>query len=247
MGRPQRVDVGGYVYHVLNRSVGQRRLFHKAQDFIAFERVLAEALQRTGGTVQLLAYCVMGNHWHLVLRTKADGVLSPFMKWLTLTHTQRYRVAHGNVGTGPVYQGRFKSFLVEADGYFLSVCRYVERNPVRAGMVQRAEDWPWSSLWRWRHPTQAAARDSDGPPLIVSPWRVSSKLSTASDGSGRPRQWLRTVNAPLSEAELSALQAATNRCQPYGSSRWVDRMVELHSLESTRRPQGRPRRDGDVA
>jgi len=95
MGRPRRVDVGGYVYHVLNRSVGRRRLFHKEQDFIAFERVLAEALQRTDGAVLVQAYCVMGNHWHLVLRTMADGTVdqTPTME---LTTERRHAALTGS-------------------------------------------------------------------------------------------------------------------------------------------------------
>ena len=79
MGRPRRVDVGGYAYHVLNRAVGRRVIFQSDADFQAFERVLAEAVERSSGGAQLLAYCVMGNHWHLVVRTTADGVLSPYI------------------------------------------------------------------------------------------------------------------------------------------------------------------------
>lgn len=138
MGRSRRVDVAGYAYHVLNRAVGRQLIFQTGGDFQAFEAVLAEAVARSAGGVQLLAYCVMGNHWHLVVRTTADGALSPFMKWLTLTHTQRYQVAHQHVGYGPVYQGRYKSFIVQSGEHLLRVCRYVERNAARASLVERA-------------------------------------------------------------------------------------------------------------
>jgi hypothetical protein len=80
--------------------------------------------------------------------------LSAFMNWLTLTHTQRWRHAHHTVGYGPLYQGRFKSFPIQRDEHLLSVCRYVERNPLRAGIVERAEDWRWSSLWHRLNPGQ---------------------------------------------------------------------------------------------
>lgn len=239
MGRPRRVDVGGYVYHVLNRAVGRRAVFRTERDFKAFEAVLAEALDRAGGEVQLLAYCVMGNHWHLVLRTTADGALSPFMKWLTLTHTQRYQVAHKHVGHGPVYQGRFKSFVVESGEHLLTVCRYVERNAARASLVERAEDWRWSSLWRWRQPA-SEAEDTGAVPLVLSPWPTKGLGTPAADGTGRPRNWLRLVNTPQRPGDLEALRRAVQKAQPYGGDRWMRRMINRHDLASTTRERGRP-------
>ena len=239
MGRPRRVDVAGYVYHAVNRSVGRRRLFRGEADFLAFERVLAEAVERSRGGVELLAYCVMGNHWHLAVRTTRGGALSPFMQWLTLTHTQRYRVAHGNVGHGPVYQGRFKSFVVADDPHLFTLLRYVERNAARASLVTRAEDWPWSSLWQWLHGPRPPAHEGD-PPLVLSPWPTPAGYPLAPDGSRRPANWLGVVNTPLSKAELTALRLASTRCRPYGDDAWVQRMVETHGLHSTTRPPGRP-------
>jgi putative transposase len=240
MGRPTRVDVGGYAYHVLNRAAGRRLIFKTEADFAAFEAVLAEAVARAEGAVQLLAYCVMGNHWHLVLRTTVDGALSPFVQWLTLTHTQRHQVAHKRVGHGAIYQGRFKSFVIEAGEHLLAVCRYVERNAARASLVERAEDWRWSSLWRWRNPGRAEVVGDDGPPLELSAWPTAAMGTAAADGSGRPRQWLRTVNTPLSEPELAALRRSATKCRPYGDDRWASRMIERFALQSTTRNRGRP-------
>ncbi len=197
------------------------------------------AVTRSAGALRLSAYCDMGNHWHLVLRTTADGALSPFMNWLRLIHTQRYRVAHGNVDDGPVHQGRFKSFVVQTDRHFRTVCRYVERNAARASLVQRAEQWRWSSLWRWVRGVHGLA-DGDGPPLVLSPWPTPSGTATATDGSGRPRRWLRTVNMPLAAAELEALRIAAYRCRPFGGPASVERMIRTHGLESTDRRPGRP-------
>jgi len=146
MGRSLRVSKAGYVYHVLNRANGRLPLFDKDGDYQAFERVLGEAGQRY--RVPVLAYCIMPNHWHLLLWPQRDGDLSAFAGWLTLTHTQRWHAHHGTVGHGHLYQGRFKSFPVETDEHFLTVCRYVERNALRAGLVRRAESWRWGSLWR---------------------------------------------------------------------------------------------------
>ena len=95
---------------------------------------------------RIISYCFMPNHWHLALWPKEDGELSEFIRLLTVTHTQRWHAHHHTAGTGPVYQGRFKSFPVQADEHFLTVCRYVERNPLRAKLVKSAQAWPWCSL-----------------------------------------------------------------------------------------------------
>ena len=137
MARGRRTAVGDLVYHVLNRGVGRLKIFKTTKDYLAFERVLETAQQRQ--PIRLLAYCLMPTHWHLVLWPRADDELSPWMRWVTLTHTQRWHVAHHSVGTGPIYQGRFKSFPVESDAHFLTVARYVERNALRAELVERAE------------------------------------------------------------------------------------------------------------
>src|SRR3954453_12042663 len=113
MGRAPRAAVGGLIYHVLNRANGRRQLFDKPADYAAFERVLAEA--QAEHPVPLLAYCVMPNHWHLVLAPQRDGDLSRFVGWLPLTHTQRWHAHRHTTGTGHIYQGRFKSFPVEGD------------------------------------------------------------------------------------------------------------------------------------
>src|SRR5437879_5475697 len=146
MPRKARASVGGLIYHVLNRAHSRRRLFYSDKDYLAFFKVLLEALERWPG-VQILALCIMPNHWHLVLRPSRDGELSAFMRWLTQTHTQRWRHAKHTVGHGSLYQGRFKSFVVQDDRHLLVLCRYVERNPLRGRrkLATRAEDWRWSS------------------------------------------------------------------------------------------------------
>ncbi len=125
MGRPQRAAVGGYVYHVFNRANGRLPIFESEEDYEAFEQVLVAAVERT--ETRLLAYCVMPHHWHLVVWPREDGELSRLVGWLTLTHTQRWHAQRRSAGSGHLYQGRFKSFPIEADGHFLAVARYVER------------------------------------------------------------------------------------------------------------------------
>ena len=147
MPRRPRISSGGVVYHVLNRGVGRMTLFEDRDDYAAFERVLAQAQERL--PMRLLGYCLMPNHWHLVVWPRKDGDLSEWMRWLTVTHTQRWHAHHHSAGTGPVYQGRFKSFPIQSSPHLLTVVRYVERNALRARLVKQAEDWRWGSLWRW--------------------------------------------------------------------------------------------------
>ena len=118
------------MFHVLNRGVGRQELFADDGDYAAFERVLAESLERV--PVSLLAYCLMPNHWHLVLRPQKDRQLGAFMQLLATTHVRRWQEHRRRVGWGHVYQGRFKSFPIQQDEHFLTACRYVERNALRA-------------------------------------------------------------------------------------------------------------------
>jgi len=189
-------------------------------DYEAFERVLEEAVERT--QTRLLAYCVMPNHWHLVVWPREDGELSRFVGWLTLTHTQRWHAHRDSTGSGHVYQGRFKSFPVEDDDHLLTVNRYVERNPRRANLVERAEDWLYGSLYRW-HAGSAQERS------LLAAWPLR-----------RPRGWIGHVNGPQTEAELAAIRRCVNRGSPYGQAEWSERMVRRLALETTLHPRGRP-------
>jgi putative transposase len=222
MGRSWRASAGGYVYHVLNRANARLPLFQKEADYDAFERVLAEA--RTLYEVPILAYCIMPNHWHLVLWPRADGQLSRFVGWLTLTHTQRWHAHYQTVGAGHAYQGRFKSFPIQEDEHLLTVCRYVERNALRAGLVERAEDWRWNSLWRHE-------RGSPEARALLGDWPVT-----------RPARWLNWVNKVQSAAELEALRRCVVRGSPFGSEEWVTAAVAKLGLPGTLRPRGRPRK-----
>ncbi len=222
MPRRLRTATGGLVYHVLNRRVGRLRLFEKPADYAAFEKILDQAHERTG--VRMAAYCLMPNHWHLLLWPRDDGELSEVMRWITVTHTQRWHAHRQTSGSGPVYQGRFKSFPVQTDEHFLTVARYVERNAVRAKLVGRAEDWRWSSLWR---------RVQRDPKLegFLSDWPVE-----------RPRGWVQLVNGTDNAAELEDLRCSAQRGRPFGDEAWVVRMAKRLGLESTLRPRGRPKR-----
>jgi putative transposase len=226
MSRRKRRAVGGEVYHALNRAAGRFRMLRTDKDFAAMEAVLAEALERV--PTRLLSYCLMGSHWHLVLWPREDGELSGFLNWLTLTHTQRWRHAHGTVGYGALYQGRFKSFPVQRDEHVRKVCRYVESNALRAKLVEKAEDWRWSSLWHRQHPGEAVGK------LLTGDWPVS-----------RPNNWVHLVNQPQTAKELAALQTSVERGRPYGDERWQFQAARRLELESSLRPPGRPKKQKD--
>lgn len=210
------------VYHVLNRGNARRTIFEKDADYAAFERILAETQQRV--PMRVLAWCLMPNHWHLVLWPQFDGTLSQFMRLATLTHTHRWHAHRATTGTGHLYQGRYKAFAVQEDEHFLAVCRYVERNALAGGLVQRAEQWRWCSLWR------AHGVSSDQSPRIDL-WPVP-----------RPRAWIDDVNRTAAAAELEALRRSAQRGTPYGEAAWMERTAERLGLESTVQPRGRPKK-----
>src|SRR2546429_2073573 len=138
MPRRPRLATGEIAHHVLNRRVGRLEVFEKPSDYSAFEKILAEAHHRT--SIRIAAYCLTPNHWHLLLWPRTDGELSEVMRWITVTHTQRWHAYRHSSGTGPVYQGRFKSFPVQIDEHFITVARYVERNERRRPRIRESVD-----------------------------------------------------------------------------------------------------------
>ena len=141
---------------------------------------------------------------------------------------RRHHEHHHTRGGGYLYQGRFKSFPVEEDDYFLTLCRYVEANASRAGVVDRAEDWHYSGLWRRIH-----GQDGEDLPFL-SPWPVE-----------RPRNWTARVNAGLADEQLETLRECVDRGRPYGGERWVVATAERLGLDLTLRGPGRPRKEGN--
>ena len=228
MPRTKREAPGGLVYHVINRGVGRMTLFEDVGDFAAFERVLAETQEHL--PMRLLSFCIMPNHWHLVLWPQDDGQLAQFMQRLSVTHVRRWQEHRHAVGHGHVYQGRYKSFPVQTDEHLLILNRYVERNALRAGLVQKAEDWRWGSLWHW-----ANRRNLPENVPELCDWPTAS--------GGRPRNWVWRVNQPETQAEQEAIARSLKRGQPYGSDRWSQQTAARLSLESTFRPRGRPRKN----
>ena len=221
MPRAKRITKANIVYHVLNRANGRLRIFKKPSDFQAFENILAQGQKLFD--MRICSYCIMSNHWHLVLWPKNDGDLSGFMKWITVTHSHRWHKSHATVGMGHLYQGRYKSFPIQSDVRYLKTMRYVEANPLRAGMVKSASDWLWSSL-AIRLGAESEINLSKGPKRL-------------------PADWPKLVDLAIDQNEIDTIDNCIKRGSPYGSKQWIVATANQLNLESTLRPRGRPRKD----
>jgi putative transposase len=198
MPRARRICPPDVVFHVINRANDRRRLFFQDDDYQEFLDLLNRAMERV--PMRTCAFCLMPNHWHLVLWPTTDGDTSTFVHWLSSVHAMRVRRHSKTIGEGHVYQDRFRSFPVETGVYYWNVVRYVEANALRAGLVERAEDWRWSSL---------VDRTSGTPRIpLAHPMEL-------------PPAWQDRVNEDVSQHELIALRESAEAGRPYGSTAWA--------------------------
>jgi len=204
MPRMPRSAVRGYAYHVFNRGNDKRQLFTQPGDYKEFLWLLRNAPLLKD--VQLLAYCVMPNHWHLAVMPSNLEALSAYLQWVTGTHGLRWRRRYGHDVAGHVYQGRFKSVPILNDRHLFTVLRYVEANPVRAGLVTKALDWPWSS--------RSLPRDPAAPARAPWPWP-------------EPPNWDQMLDRPQSEHELRAVRSALRKGTPIS-----EESTDPHAIQS---------------
>ena len=221
MPRQPRRAQGGMVFHAMNRGNCRMPIFEKDHDYLAFLKLMEQGRQRAG--MRVIAYCLMPNHWHMVLYPRQAADLSSFFGWVCTTHVRRWRMHRHSNGEGHLYQGRFKSFPIQRDEHLFRVMRYVEANPVRAGLTPHAEDWPFSSLWAGERP--ADSRVELDHRLVV-----------------RPPDWASSVQQSISPVELERLHTSVNRGRPYGSGRWTQASAAKLGLQSSLRNPGRPRK-----
>jgi putative transposase len=217
MPRRELRHVTGVIFHVLNRGARRLRLFDDPGDYDAFLRVVEEGRSRTG--IELLAYCVMPNHFHLLVKPVLPGQLSEFMWWFQMTHAKRWHEFQASSGTGAVYQGRFRAVPIQDDGHFVVAARYIERNPLRAGLVDRAERWPWSSLHQ---------RCNNSNVIALSEWPIPP-----------PPNWVLAVNHDETVREVESVRDSITRGAPFGSPLWAQKTFGVRA----RRSRGRPPRD----
>jgi len=207
---------------MLNRANLGATIFEKDADYEAFEKILDEALERF--KIELFAYCLMPNHYHLLVRPGEDGEMGRFGHYIGLTHTQRHHAHYKTTGMGHLYQGRFKSFPVQSDEHFLSVARYVERNAFAAELCNRPEDWGFGSLHHWQRKTRIFSQR-------ISSWPIR-----------RTSNWIQLVATDFSKLERDQLDLSVKRGVPFGNETWVEHIARTFDLESTMRPRGRPRK-----
>ena len=232
MPRPLRPVDKGLIYHVINRGNNRQNVFEKPEDFEAFLRSMRDLKERR--PFELYGYCLMTNHVHLLIQP-LETTISRVMQSLLVSHTQRYHRHHKS--GGHVWQGRFKSPVIQDDGHLLKVLRYIEANPVKAGMVDCAGDYAWSSF---------AAHGLGQSNDLLDP--VAAYLRTAGDADAdaketRQRKWCRYVHRPPDEEESVSIARSIESGLPYGSERWIKSLSRRLKLDLTIRPRGRPRKE----
>jgi len=227
MPRPSRPIAGGLIYHVINRSNNRQPIFESEGDFVAFLKAIADLKERK--PFDLFGYCLMTNQIHLLIRPR-EGTISRIMQSLLVSHTQRYHRFHRS--GGHVWQGRFKSPVIQDDDHLLAVLRYIEANPLRAKLVERAGDYRWSSF---------CFHGRGESNLLVDP--VLPYVALAAYLLVRRRRWSAYVHQTPEEAGLASIRRSNETGLPYGKPSWVDRHCGKLELDLTIRPRGRPRKD----
>lgn len=213
MPRSARALADNYCYHLINRGNGRQQVFHKDGDYRAFIDVLLTERQKYG--IKVLAWCLMPNHFHLLVKPDDATQLKKWIQWVMTTHVRRYHKHYGT--SGHLWQGRYKSFIVEDNEHLLTVVRYIEGNPVRAMLSPMAGQWPWSS-----HHLRGATEVWRPDPLPIT----------------LPEQWETFVDTPLTDAEIEKIRNSVNRQTPFGYEDWRDEMCAKLGLESTVRRKG---------
>jgi putative transposase len=191
MPRPHRIAATDSPFHVVNRGNDRRTVFAETADYQRFIGLLSDGCERAPISIQ--AYCIMPNHFHLLLVPRSDAALSAYMHWVTGRYACYFRARTGTNGHGHVFQRRYWSHAVTNVWHYLAVARYVEGNARRARLVARAEDWRWGSLWER---LRGRRRVLDTPLVSL------------------PIDWKELVNAGLTNVELGELRAPVRRGRP---------------------------------
>lgn len=216
MPRIRRSLVDSAIYHVINRGNSKQEIFHKDMDYEIFIDLIRKTKLKY--KIQIFAYCLMPNHFHILLKSEE---LSKYMHLLMSSHVRKYHKHYGT--SGHIWQGRYKSFIVQSDEHLLVISRYIEGNPVRGGLVKSAKDWKWSS-----HLDRLGERSN----ILIN--ELPIKL---------PVNWTEYVDTPLTGKELEKINQSVNRQSPYGELEWVNKLCREVGLLSTINPRGRPKNE----
>jgi putative transposase len=227
MGRLPRAIDEGLVYHALNRGNNRSDVLADDADRDAFLVALARTKARY--PFRLFGYCLMSNHFHLLLRPEPGQTVSRILQSLTVAHTWRYHRHHRS--SGHVWQGRFRSPVIQDDMHLLVVLRYIEANPLRAGIVADPADYRWCSY-------RCHGSGQDDPLLDGFPeWEELGGTEAE-----RRRRWRAKVRGAQPAAELEAVRHSLSSGQPFGAAAWSDATAKRLNLYREPRPRGRPRK-----
>jgi len=218
MPRIPRGETVGGIYHIINRGNMRMRVFDDMEDYEYFLELLKKASKREN--VEVHAYSLMPNHFHLLLVPKEPNSLSRLMQWVMTSYVRYYHKK--NKTSGHIWQGRYKSFMVEKESYYIKLIQYIEANALRAKLSRRAEDWDYGSLMErvQKHRT-----------MLSEPYIALDD------------EWVEYVNRPLNEGELHTIRNSVNRQAPLGNEKWQVETATKYGLLSTLNERGRPRKD----
>jgi putative transposase len=227
MPRRPRLELPGVPLHVIHRGVNRAATFLDDEDFIRYRHCLSDALAEQG--IPLHAYVLMTNHVHLLLTPAAPGRLSAAMRTLGQRYVPAFNRKHRRTGT--LWEGRFKSCLVDSERYLVTVHRYIELNPVRAAMVAQPEDYRWSSV----HASLGTALD----PAITP---HDTYLALAPDPAQRGALYSQWLRQGINEEDLNAVRAHLQQERALGNPQFQAMMEKTLNRAVAVRPRGRPRK-----
>ena len=231
MGRSLRPVGDGLIYHAINRGNNRQAVFFEDADYRAFLAALGQTQLRY--PFRLFGYCLMTNHFHLLLQPEAGQSISRILQSVTVAHTWRCHRTHASLGH--VWQGRFKSPVIQDDAHSLVVLRYIECNPLRAGMVTNLSDYPWSSY---------AAHGLGRADTLLTDLPYWSERDRTE--SARQAYWRKWVHTPVNDKELQAIRKAVSTGRPFGTADWTQTISAKLGIPLVSRPRGRPRKERNM-
>lgn len=216
MPRIPRGETIGGIYHVINRGNMRMQVFDDSDDYEYFIELLELASKKEN--IEIHAYSLMPNHFHLLLVPKEEKSMSKFMQWVMTSHVRYYHAK--NRTSGHIWQGRYKSFIVQKDSYYITLIQYIESNPLRANLVKTAQEWKYSSLQE----------------------RLSGRKKLLSDTYVElDKDWGKLVNTPIKEIKLKNIRNSVNRQAPLGEENWQIKIATKYDMLSTLNSRGRPK------
>lgn len=218
MPRIARGLADNQIYHIINRGNRRESVYHDKYDYERFLKLLFDSKEKYN--IKIYAYCLMPNHFHLVIYTKYSESLSKAMHWISSSYVRYYNKRYKI--SGHLWQGRYKSFIVQKESYLLTLLKYVEVNPKRAKIVKRCEDYKYSSAYNRINNIEDELINI--PPIDL------------------PVNWDKYINDEESKIDIDYIRNSIERQSPLGEELWQVNIAKKYGLESTLNSRGRPRK-----